>query len=379
MYPKIHLAIDNCFACKRWTRPDEWARVVAGLGLKCVEASADTELDPLYMGLPYLTDWVAQVRQAERDHGVRVCNLYSGHGTYTTLGLTHTDARVRERMVVDWFAPMIRTAGELGCGLGFFAHAFPDGILQDREAHAQHVALLVDSLVRLSRYAAETGCGKLGVEQMYSPHQYPWRIRDTEELLGQVTSRSGRDFYFTEDVGHHHVKFMRPPRTALTGGGLRGVWLGTDRAFSLAAAEGVAAWDRISADMDANPQLFSGADDGDCWAWIEALGCYSPIVHLQQTDGRTSSHLPFTAEQNSKGKITGDRLLRALKRAYDQPVKAGMPARSGEIFLTLELFSATAAIMRDVLQDCGESVAYWRRFVPEDGLRLDQLVDRLGG
>ena len=37
-----------------------------------------------------------------------------------------------------------------------------------------------------------------------------------------------------------------------------------------------------------------------------------------------------------------------------------MPVRSDEVFLTLELFSGTTSIMRDVLQDCGESVAYWR-------------------
>jgi hypothetical protein len=212
---------------------------------------------------------------------------------------------------------------------------------------------------------------------MYSPHQYPWRIRDTEELLHEVTARSGRDFFFTEDVGHHLTRFTRPSRAALTGG-LRGVWLGTDRAYALAEAEGASAWDRISADMDANPQLFSSAEDGDCYAWLEQLGCYSPIVHLQQTDGRTSSHLPFTADQNRRGKITGERLLRALKRAYDQPARAGMPAPTDEVYLTLELFSATASIVRDVLEDCAESVAYWRRFVPEDGARLDELVSRLG-
>jgi hypothetical protein len=378
MYPKIYLSIDNCFAYKRWTRPHDWVKVIADLGVKYIEASADTELDPLYMGLPYLRDWAVQVQEAEREHGVKVCNLYSGHGTYTTLGLTHTDERVREHMIVDWFYPMIRTAGALGCGMGFFAHAFEHAVLQRPEAYAGCVALLVESLVRLNRYAAEAGCGKLGIEQMYTPHQYPWRIRDLEELLRVVTERSGRSFYFTEDLGHHTTRFTRPDRAALAGGSPRGVWLGTDRAFSMAEAEGVSAWDRITADMDANPHLFSSAEDGDCYAWVEKLGGYSPIVHLQQTDGRTSSHLPFTLEQNRKGKINGARLLRALKRAYDPPVVEGMPVRSLEVFLTLELFSGTTSIMRDVLQDCRESIAYWRRFVPEDGMRLDELVDRLG-
>jgi hypothetical protein len=44
---------------------------------------------------------------------VKVANLYSGHGTYTTLGLTYTDPQVRRRMIEDWFKSMMETAAEL--------------------------------------------------------------------------------------------------------------------------------------------------------------------------------------------------------------------------------------------------------------------------
>lgn len=377
MYPRIYLAIDNCVLYKRWTHPDDWARVIANLGLKYIEASADTELDPLYMGMPYLHDWVLQVKNAEKCFGVKVCNLYSGHGTYTTLGLTHPDERVREHMIRDWFFPMIETAGELSCGIGFFAHAFENNILQDHDLYDKNVDLLIENLARLNSFAGTTGCGRLGIEQMYTPHQYPWRIRDTEYLLQQVSAKSGRDFYFTEDVGHHHTKFMRPDKKALENGKVRNIWLGTDCAFSLADKEGDSAWKQISADMDQNPQLFAERQDGDCYAWIEKLGCYSPIVHLQQTDGSYSAHCPFTEEHNNTGKITGERILKALKMAYDQPVQGKMPARSDEIYLTLELFSGTSSIMHDVLYDCKKSVEYWRKFIPEDGLGLDELVGKL--
>ena len=53
-YPKIYLTMDNSFATKRWTKPDEWARVIRELGVSCVEASADTEADPFYCGEDYL-------------------------------------------------------------------------------------------------------------------------------------------------------------------------------------------------------------------------------------------------------------------------------------------------------------------------------------
>jgi sugar phosphate isomerase/epimerase len=377
MYPKIYLAIDNCVLYKRYTSPDEWAKIIKDLGIDYVEASADTELDPLYMGSDYLNDWVDQVIEAQNRYRVKVCNLYSGHGTYTTLGLTHTDQRVRERMIEKWFFPMVRTAGALGCGIGFFAHAFKNMILQSGDLYRKYIDILVEALVRINQYADEVNCGKLGIEQMYTPHQYPWRIKDTRDLLSKVTQKSGRNFYFTEDVGHHHVKFMRPDKKNLQFREIHGVWLGTDKAFEIAQKQGMVAWDKIETEINNNPHLFSEKQDGDCYEIIRQLGCYSPIVHLQQTNGMISAHLPFTQDENQKGKINGGDLLRALMRSYEQANDKEMPAKSNEIYLTLELFSGTTSIMHDVLKDCRESVDYWRRFVPEDGLGLDVLIRNL--
>ena len=61
--PKLYLGIDNCFAYKRWTLPEEWMRVIHELGLKYVEASADTELDPLYMGPEHTKRWIEIARK----------------------------------------------------------------------------------------------------------------------------------------------------------------------------------------------------------------------------------------------------------------------------------------------------------------------------
>ncbi|WP_010256403.1 hypothetical protein [Treponema primitia] len=44
--------------------------------------------------------------------------------------------------------------------------------------------------------------------------------------------------------------------------------------------------------------------------------------------------------------------------------------------MTLELFVDTAAIMRDFMADARESVSYWRQWIPEDGICLDELVAR---
>ena len=84
------------------------------LGVSNVEASADTEADPLYMGPEYMEDWTREVSKCGESIGVKVVNLYSGHGTYTTLGLGHPDVRVRERIREYWVKPMLRDGSTAG-------------------------------------------------------------------------------------------------------------------------------------------------------------------------------------------------------------------------------------------------------------------------
>lgn len=383
MYPKIYLAIDNCFASKRWTTPEAWSRVISELGVFYVEASADTELDPLYMGMDYLQDWPKDVMQAQQRFGVKVRNLYSGHGTYSTLGLTHTDSRVRRNMIDHWFKPLIDTAARLDAGLGFYAHCFAQEILQSETAYHDYVQILIDGLSELNTYAKERGCKYLALEQMYSPNQIPWTMDGTAQILRQVTKQTGMPFYFTEDVGHHHQKFIRPTvesvaqdiqnRTAAPWLGMADVYEVYDAAV-LRNDSSIETCKKIVDLADQSPWLFASQADSDCYQWLERMGCYSPIVHLQQTDGLASGHKPFTQANNHWGKIRGKAVLEALKKAYDQPEDDTMPKRCEEIYLTLELFSGTAQSQREILRDYQETVNYWRTWIPQDGLTLDQLL-----
>lgn len=387
-YPKIFLAVDNCFASKRWTEPVEWMGVVKDLGLAYVEASADNECDPLYLGRDQLAAWTDKVLAASAKTGVKVANLYSGHGTYATLGLAHTDKKIRDRFLEEWLKPMAATAGKLGAGLGFFCHAFPDAVLQDPARYAAAEDDLYARLAELAAYAADHGCGRLGVEQMYTPHQIPWTIPGAAKLLREVKRRSGKPFHLTIDVGHQcgQRKFLRPCHGRLKEwfrhAPVDNAWLGPrsaqerfERALQLPPADENAAIAAIEREMDLYPHLFAAYEDGDPYLWLEALGRYSPIVHLQQTDGKASAHLPFTKERNAAGIIAGDQLLHALARSYREGADdATMPENCGEIHLTLELFSGTADLNHDLLGRLRESVAYWRTYIPEDGLPLDQLI-----
>lgn len=379
-YPKIYLAIDNCFAFKRWTKPQEWASVIKEIGVDHIEASADTELDPLYMGGDYLKKWVVETRAAEKEFGVKVDNLYSGHGTYCTLGLAHTDSGVRRRMIDSWFKPLIQVASELDAGLGFFAHAFPESVLEDKSLYSEYMDILYCGLSELNIYAGQAGCGKIGIEQMYSPHQVPWRITDTTDLLREVKRRSGYDFYFTEDVGHHHIKFLMPEHDAIEQAiqdrNVGGLWLGTKKAYEI--FDSIINHDsekhELYDHMKNSSHMFANKNDHDCYTWLRILGCYSPIIHLQQTNGLHSSHLHFTKENNENGIIRGKKILKAIMESYDSPFDNTMPERCDKIYLTLEAFSGTASFNREIINQYKESVRYWRQYIYQDGLTLDTLL-----
>lgn len=390
-YPRIYLAIDNCFASKRWTKPSEWMELIKELGIYYIEASADNECDPLYTTPEYLRDWIKEIKRCSSRTGVKVVNLYSGHGTYATLGLAHTDERIRVHILNNWLKPMVEMASELKAGMGFFCHAFSDSVLQNPMLYGKAEDDLYLKLAELAAYARDKNAGCLGVEQMYTPHQIPWTIQGAEKLLKRVYEISNSKFYITVDTGHQtgQRRFLRPDyeklkeylRMARNGEKICNLWLGPSTAYKLfhktvgnSVYRDDSAIHEIESEMDKYPYLFSRYEDGEPYRWLEKLGCYSPIIHLQQTEGKSSRHLPFTQEYNKSGIIIREKVLNAVKCSYEQNKEHGMPPRCKEIYLTLELFSGTAEINSEIICKIKESVKYWRDIVPKDGMRLDELM-----
>ena len=248
---------------------------------------------------------------------------------------------------------------------------------------------LYDVMADLANYAAEIGMDYVGLEQMYSPHQPPWTIEGTVELLREVYRRSGKPFYITADLGHMNGQqyFVKPDEAyvrekiglARKGTPDRRVWLGTEYAHKLYkdAAQGKVDEDEavraIMADVEAHPNLFCQPIDWSIDAWMRTVGCYSPIVHLQQSDGKSSPHWPFSRDFNAKGVVKAEEVLRALIASYEQEDDPEMPPKSGEVVLTFEPFISTAGNTYDLLDDMKESVAYWRKWVPEDGMKLSEI------
>jgi hypothetical protein len=382
--------MDNSFATKRWTKPDEWAGIIRGLGIRHIEASADTEADPFYCGFEYLSDWLQEVRAACAAHAVTVENFYTGYTTYRTLGLAHPDARVRNRVLNDWLKVLARIAVQIPAGLGFYIQAIDESTLQNPAVYKATLESLYDTLAEVARFAGEQGPVPIILEQMYSPQQPPWTIEGAFEYLREVSGRSGYPAYIALDTGHQtgQHRFLRPSPSAIERS-LAGEepipYLGPDAAYALfeealgrpLAARAVAVA-RIEAEMDRFPRLFAEEKDGDLYRWLEELGCYSPIVHLQQNNGSSSSHLPFTEANNEAGIVHPLKVLQAISSSYRARECTGLPPRCTRICLTFEIFPHTFDRPRDILPGLEESVRYWRRWVPEDGMSLSALLTRQG-
>jgi sugar phosphate isomerase/epimerase len=391
--PRIFLAIDNCFAYKRWTAPSEWISMIGELGVQCIEASADTDADPLYSGPAHMTDWRRGVKAASARYGPRVVNIYSGHGTYSTLGLGHPDQRVRDVMHRKWIEPMMDAAADLGAGLGFFCHAFPQATLESPRLFAEAKDRLYDSLAEIAAYGARKKLECVGVEQMYSPHQIPWTIAGARELLQEVWRRRRVPFYLTVDTGHSggQRSFLRPSSAALAKILARrpadvpyDLWLGASEAYT--ALESVMkagngsnneSLDVVRGAMQRHPYMFSSPVDSDPYQWLSNLGCYSPIIHLQQVTGTSSAHEPFIPELNARGSINARKVLEAINLSYAARDVQGLPPKCDTLYLTLEIFAGAAALPRQLLHQIRASVEYWRGAIPHDGMRLEEILTRL--
>lgn len=390
-YPRIFLTMDNCFAIKRWARPSEWMPLIKGLGADYIEASTDNEIDPLFLPPDYMDSWLVEVKSEQARLGMKIANFFTGYQTYRTIGLAHHDERAKRQIMDGWFGKLIPYAAELGAGIGFSFHAIPENILQNPASFAVESKKVVQAYGELSAKAWLKGV-PLSCEQMYAPHQTPWRIEETKKFLADVYAVGKAPFYTTIDVGHMvgQRRFLRPDAEALSrcvsaikaGLTVTNLWLGPDEAWDYLAKNAAVQSEEktisaLEAIFDMYPHLFAEEKDGKPYAWLEELGAYSPIIHMQQTDGLTSGHTAFTQAANEKGIIKGRALLGALLAAYDKPIDPAMPPRAEAIYLSFEIFISNIAYLRDSLDGLKKSVAYWRESIPADGMDLKDLVENL--
>jgi hypothetical protein len=285
---------------------------------------------------------------------------------------------------------MIDVAGKLESGFGFYCHAFPVGYLQDKDKYYEARKDLYSRLAELIEYADMIMHQPMAVEQMYTPHQIPWTIEGAEDLLKSIYRETNKPLYVTIDVGHQSSqgKFSRPDKKQIRDWVIdrrngvidSSIYLGHKDAELLFnkmvndSKHDEKLIDEILCIVKTNPFLFSSQRDSNTYQWLEHLGCFSPFIHLQQTNGKTSSHYPFTEEMNAEGVIEGSKVLKALYKSYMLKNHLDLP-KADKIYLTLEIFSRTADMNDEILRKIEDSIQYWRNFIPKDGVCLDIAVE----
>jgi len=385
-YPRIYLVIDNCFAIKRWVRPEDWMELCAEIGFKYVQASTDNEIDPLFSTPEYMDDWFTQVERSSKKTGVELVNFYTGYQTYRTAGLAHPDRRIVEHLKKNWIYNLVERINRFGAdGLGFSYFAIPDRVMQDPKLHKATIETLYEDLCDIANFAYEQNEVKVSVEQMYVPYQPPFTIQDSKQYLQRVYEKDSKPIYITLDTGHMvgQHKFLRPSAKEIEQSFTQAepsIWLGGDRVYEIwreykssgKVAEGT---ELILAEMDQFPYMFAEQEDMDPYIWTEKLAKYSPIVHMQQTDGTKSAHAPFTPEWNKIGIITGEKLMCSIMKSYEDPEELQPPVQ--DIYLSFEIFASNTDKKPDIIRNLKQTLEYWRQFVPEDGMTLDQIVKNL--
>jgi xylose isomerase-like TIM barrel protein len=175
---RARLGINNCFAVKRWPRPDDWAQIVhEELGLDILELSVDLIEDT---DSPAGRERAAgEIRSALGGHGLRAETMFTGLAAYSLNLLMHPDA-ARRRAAAAWYMRFVDLAAQAGArGVGGHGGAMSVPDWSDPARRAERWSGLRQSLAEIAAAARSAGLEHLLVENLAS-HREPSTIASLE-------------------------------------------------------------------------------------------------------------------------------------------------------------------------------------------------------
>lgn len=300
---KFTLGINNCFAVKRWPEPEVWAKIVASdIELSTVQFTYDL-LDPgTYT--PALTEIVGETRDALKKYGISIHSCFTGLAMYSFNLLTHPYQTMRTDGI-NWHEKGIILASKLGAkGSGGHLAALSCEDLKNKERRKYLESCLIDALSHLTRIAASLGQEFFLWEPMPISREPPCTISEAKRLLKKANKVAKIPVKLCIDTGHQ------------------------------------CPWDVTS------------APDLDIYNWLKELAQESPVIHVQQTDGKEDRHWPFTPKYNKNGIIYPKKILEAID---DSGAK--------ETLLALEIIHPFEARESQILEDLKLSVEYWKEYL----------------
>lgn len=302
---KIKLGMNACFAVGRYPEPEIWLRIVGEeLGLRYTQFFSDL-IDPK-VEEKVKRELCRQTREAARKYKVTMHSVFSGTAPHWCHFLLHPHEGMRKDAIRWWesyirMTPLLR-AKAVGSLLGSFS--FRDW--ENPQRKEQLTQELMETWHHFSRLAKEEGLDYLMFEPMSVPREMPCTMAETEDLYERMNEGAALPIKLCMDIGH-------------------------------------------GAAVSGTPQ------DRDPYAWVRRFASRTPVIHIQQTDGKSSKHWPFTEEYNKRGIIEAPRVIEAIEDSGAE-----------EVLLVIEVFHSFFEPMEyKVLDDLKISVDYWRRYIKE--------------
>jgi len=306
MATKLHLGINLAFARMRWPQPGEWLWVVNKLGIKYVEFCSDF-IDPILFSESTRLEVAKKTRKEAEEDGVIIYDYFTGQIPHCWNMLADARPGVRKDGL-RWCEEAIKVTKTLGARAigGHLDHIAFRNLVRPRERKFL-LQCIFEAYEHLSQIASEEGLEFMMLEQMYLPSEKPYTLEEAEEFYQKLNNTSAVPIYLTIDVGH---------------------------ACCL--------------------NYTHKEEDADPYEWLRRFAHISPVIHIQQTNGKESQHRPFTKIYNQVGVITPEKVIRAIERSG-----------SKENYLMLEIFFPLTVREKQVVDDLKETVAYWRKYVPD--------------
>lgn len=301
---EILLGVNNCFAIGRYPEPEEWLRIIKKeLGLEHVQFSYDL-LDPIIIEKDIFESKCRYIKQLADDFGVYIDTAINGEAIHKFNCLLDPDPGLR-RCYLRWYESMIRAGALLGVeGTGVYFGSLSRRDSENPVRRNYLINMLLEEIDYLTSIGKESGQKYFLWEPMSIPREIPSTIDETKEMIERANRNSQLPVRLCLDVGHGYIR---------------------------------------SKDKR----------DSDAYAWIKELAHLSPVIHMQQTDGKESRHWPFTEKYNKIGVITPEKVFESIEESG-----------SKKITIVFEFFYSAHAIPdENSLDNLKSSVEYWQKAI----------------
>jgi D-erythrulose 1-phosphate 3-epimerase len=299
------LGVDNCFAVKRWPEAIDWAKIVKNdLKLNIIEYDSDF-LDPLFISQDNAIKTAKNIGEIAKKEGLFIHNYFTGEMTHCVNLISHPDKKIRKDGL-EWIKRAMKIATAMDAkGIGGHFDTIPSKICADSRKYKYYIDYLIDNFIYFSELAYLEKHEILMLEQMYSPYEVPYTLKQTHEILERINTKSRILVSPVIDLGHACCQ-----------------------------------------NFDHSP------GDNDPYMWLKEFASIVEVVHLQQTTMLESNHWPFTKKYNELGIIEPNRVLNALEHSTKK-----------EIYLIFEIFFSINQTDKQVIDSMIETVNFWKKYI----------------